>query len=135
MLNKIVSSGDSKGELTEALSSNLFKSKGFIELPGKYRGENGIDGLYIKDGMLYVIEAKQFSAYLSLKLDPGTEKRFVQMTDERLRQIAVELRRTTDASKKNAATLIDNALDTGNIAKFVTAVDKNAQSLVMVPIK
>ncbi|WP_133251273.1 hypothetical protein [Pokkaliibacter plantistimulans] len=49
--------------------------------------------------------------------------------------IADELRRTSDPSKNNAGLTIVNALKTGNIAKFVTAVDKNAQSLVMVPIK
>lgn len=71
------------GALREDIADSYFTSSGYTKLESKC-GSNCFDGVYIKNGELYIVEVKPLQNNGSIKLSSGNQKTGLdtQMTDK-----------------------------------------------------
>lgn len=135
-IDDIIAKGDDFGTKTESIIDDLMKDNGYTILDGKYGGNNGFDGLYIKGSVdnpteIIIVESKQFSYAnnkatnliehngLRLNAPSKTTNLPAQMSDEWIEFVGQKLRQS---GKTNIADMIRDYDDI--IVKYVSAVDK-----------
>jgi len=135
-IDDISKNGDKNGDKTESIVDDLMIRSGYNKLDGKYGGNKGFDGIYIKGTTnnpieILIIESKQFRYHLGVADSliehsgvtlnpPGVSTPLpAQMSDAWILYVADKLR---NAKKTEIADMI---VDNRNlIIKCVSAVDK-----------
>lgn len=135
-INDIYENGDKKGDKTESIVDDLMNGSGYSKLNGKYGGNKGFDGIYIKGTISYpkeilIIECKQFRYHLRVKdsviehvgialNQPNVSTGLpAQMSNAWVEFVAKKLK---EQGKTEIADMIDDNKDL--IKKYVSAVDK-----------
>lgn len=134
-IDDINKNGDKKGDKTENIVDDLMISSGYTKLDGKYGGNKGFDGIYIKGTTsnpieIIIIESKQFRYHLGvadsviehigLALNqPNVSTGLpAQMSDEWIRNVANSL---YNVGKIEISDMI--IFNPKLITKYVSAVD------------
>lgn len=103
------------GALREDIADSYFTSSGYTKLESKC-GSNCFDGVYIKNGELYIVEVKPLQNNGSIKLSPGNQKTGLdtQMTDKWIISRANKLSSSkTDPVAKATGDTILQAIENG----------------------
>ncbi len=114
------------GILREEIADSYFKNSGYTKLESKC-GSNCFDGVYTKNGEIYIVEVKPLKERGSIKLNSGNQSTGldVQMTDEWIISRTGELRTSGNANAIKTSTLIDQAIQKGKpINKIVVGVNE-----------
>ena len=70
-----------QGEAREFVAQNYFMRNGYTPLEGKCGSGNCFDGVYLKDGKVYVVEVKPLNANGSIKLSGPSGHMDAQFSD------------------------------------------------------
>ncbi len=123
-----------RGQLGEDLSHSYFYRNGFESLPGKCGSGNCFDGVYIKDGQMYVVEVKPLNPDGTIKLsgpDPITGLQ-TQMSDQWIVDVIGRLKKSTDQASRSTAIAFEKYTDAGGkISKIVVGVNSSDVQLVV----
>ncbi|WP_431112267.1 hemagglutinin repeat-containing protein [Variovorax paradoxus] len=121
-----------QGDVRELVADNYFIRNGYTPLNGKC-GSNCFDGVYLKDGKVYINEVKPLNANgtISLNGSAGTGLP-TQMTDQWVDDAIFRLRQTRDASSIKTADMIEVAKNNGKMVKIVSGVNQNSMTLIKV---
>ncbi len=123
-----------QGALREYVADNFYLRNGFTKLDGKC-GSNCFDGVYVKDGQIFINEVKPLNADGTIKLSSNSGSSIgVQMDEIWIRSRADVLSNGTP-SQKATANLIFKALDQGGsgVTRVVTGVNSNGITIVKLP--
>ncbi|MCU0415656.1 MAG: hypothetical protein MUE33_00590 [Cytophagaceae bacterium] len=135
-IDDIIANGDNLGRKTEDIVDNIMSQNGYSKLDGKYGGNNGYDGIYIKGDInnpteIIIIESKQFKYTngvaddilehngVTLNSPSATTPLPSQMSDAWVQYVQNKLRAE---GKTGVANMIRDFDD--KITKYVAAVDK-----------
>ncbi|NCI45619.1 hypothetical protein [Sediminibacterium soli] len=138
-IDDIVLNGDALGTKTESICDDIFQTDGFVKHEAKLPGNNGFDGVYIKQDAagnveeIIINEAKQIGNVGNIKLNPEnfTTGLKPQMSDEWIEGIIRKMRQQGG----NLAALSDVlSLNKNKIVKTVTGVDKSTQEIVILKL-
>ncbi|CAM9351128.1 hypothetical protein [Acinetobacter bereziniae] len=114
------------GILREEIADSYFKNSGYTKLESKY-GSNCFDGVYMKNGELYIVEVKPLKERGSVKLSDNkksTNDIGVQMSDKWIVSRTEALVKTKNPDAIKTATLITKAVNEGKpINKIVVGVN------------
>lgn len=114
------------GILREEISDSYFVNSGYTKLESKC-GSNCFDGVYMKNGELYVVEVKPLKERGSVKLSDNKKSPNdigVQMSDQWIKSRAEVLADTGNANAARTAKLINDAIEQGKpINKIVVGVN------------
>jgi hypothetical protein len=128
--------GDPLGRKTEGIIDEIMISNGYNKMEGKYRGNKGFDGVYIKGTAkkpteIVIIESKQFRyikdeadvlvEHSGMTLNPPSPATGLpaQMSEDWINDVSQNLR---NAGKLEISDMVDNYPNL--IIKYVSAVDK-----------
>jgi filamentous hemagglutinin len=120
-----------QGDLRELVADNYFIRNGYTPLNGKC-GSNCFDGVYLKDGKIYVSEVKPLNADGTIKLSPknpatGLEP---QMSDQWITDTVKTLRDSKIPASMRTADAIDAARQSGTLVKVVSGINQNGMTIV-----
>ncbi|MEJ7139169.1 hemagglutinin repeat-containing protein [Comamonadaceae bacterium SL12-8] len=121
----IISDKSKGGVLREEISDAYFLKDGFTKLDRKC-GSNCFDGVYTKNGEIYIVEVKPLQEHGALKLSSGDKGTGlpVQMSDAWVENRIDALSRAGSASARETAEILKNAKKSGvGINKIVVGVD------------
>lgn len=124
-----VASNEASGKLRESVANSYFIRNGFTPLEGKC-GTNCFDGVYMKDGKIYINEVKPLNADNSIKLTPDSGTLPTQMSDDWILYAANRLKQTKDPVLQNTGRIILDAIESGNVIKVVTGVNSQGATAV-----
>ncbi|MCV2442586.1 hypothetical protein [Acinetobacter bereziniae] len=114
------------GILREEIADSYFKNSGYTKLESKC-GSNCFDGVYMKNGELYIVEVKPLKERGSVKLSDNkksTNDIGVQMSDKWIVSRTEALVKTKNPDAIKTATLITKAVNEGKpINKIVVGVN------------
>jgi len=113
------------GILREEIADSYFKNSGYTKLESKC-GSNCFDGVYMKNGELYVVEVKPLSRNaINLSSNKNSPNNIgVQMSNEWIISRTDELVKTRNPQALKTAELINKAIDTGKpVNKIVVGVN------------
>ncbi|WP_353167006.1 hemagglutinin repeat-containing protein [Acinetobacter sp.] len=114
------------GILREEIADSYFKNSGYTKLESKC-GSNCFDGVYTKNGELYIVEVKPLKERGSVKLSDNkksTNDIGVQMSDKWIVSRTEALVKTKNPDAIKTATLITKAVNEGKpINKIVVGVN------------
>lgn len=116
---------NASGKVRETISNLYFANNGFKPLDGHCNSQC-FDGVYEKNGEIYVVEVKPYNRKGDVELRPENKKTRLpaQMTDSWVIDRAKELRKMNDVAKKSTAVKILDAYDNEKpINKIVMAID------------
>lgn len=141
-VDDIIANGDNLGAKTESIVDDIMSQNGYKKLDGKYGGNNGYDGVYVKGSIenpseIIIVESKQFKytngvadeivehAGVTLSPPSGTTQLPAQMSDDWINYVAGNL--TKNSNTKVLGDKIQELLliDPDKIIKYVAAVDKS----------
>lgn len=115
------------GILREEIADSYFKNSGYTKLESKC-GSNCFDGVYTKNGELYVVEVKPLKERGSVKLSDNKKSPNdigVQMSDKWIKSRLLALSDTGNIEAIKTAKLIDQAVKQGKpINKIVVGVSE-----------
>jgi len=143
LLDSIVNGKDGNGAKTEELVAGVYRDNGYTVLDGKYSGNNGIDLIAIKDGNVYIIEAKQYNGKNGIKLkkeNPDTRLPSQSSDEWNLSRInlidkAIENKTYKGEITGEQLTLIKSAIKSKSYINSVSAVNKATGELLAVYLK
>jgi hypothetical protein len=135
-IDDIIANGDNLGAKTEGIVDDIMSGNGYTKMDGKYRSNNGYDGIYIKGTTsnpteIIIIESKQFKytngvaddvlEHSGITLNPpsSTTPLPAQMSDSWVQYVGNKLR---SEGKTDIANMIRDFDD--KITKYVSVVDK-----------
>ena len=107
------------------IADSYFKNSGYTKLESKC-GSNCFDGVYMKNGELYVVEVKPLSRNaINLSSNKNSPNNIgVQMSNEWIISRTDELVKTRNPQALKTAELINKAIDTGKpVNKIVVGVN------------
>jgi len=123
-----------QGAAREYVSESYFIRNGYTPLDGKC-GSNCFDGVYVKNGNVYIVEVKPLNADGSIKLN-GADKSTglqTQMTDGWIADTVKTLKDSENPASVRTADAIIAAQKNGSLVKVVSGV--NQESMVVVKLK
>ncbi|NCI48223.1 hypothetical protein [Sediminibacterium soli] len=138
-IDDIVLNGDALGTKTESICDDIFQTDGFVKHEGKLPGNNGFDGVYIKQDAagnveeIIINEAKQVGNAGNIKLNAANTQTLLkpQMSDkwiedviDRMKSQGGNLEALSDLLKANES----------KIVKTVTGVDRSMQEIVILKL-
>ena len=116
------------GILREEVADSYFKSSGYIKLESKC-GSNCFDGVYTKNGEIYIVEVKPLKERGSVKLSDNkisVNDIGVQMSDKWIISRAEALIKTNNPDAIKTAELITKAINQGKpINKIVVGINES----------
>ncbi|MCR8961061.1 hemagglutinin repeat-containing protein [Variovorax sp. S2] len=120
-----------QGDVRELVADNYFIRNGYTPLNGKC-GSNCFDGVYLKDGKVYVSEVKPLNADGTIKLSPQntTTNLKPQMSDDWITDTVKTLRDSKIPASIRTADAIEAARKSGNLVKIVSGVNQNGMTIV-----
>lgn len=113
------------GVLREEIADSYFKNSGYTKLESKC-GSNCFDGVYMKNGELYVVEVKPLSRNaINLSSNKNSPNDIgVQMTDKWIDSRITALKESNNVDSMKTATILQKArLDKKPINKIVVGVN------------
>ncbi len=113
------------GILREEIADSYFKNSGYTKLESKC-GSNCFDGVYIKNGELYIVEVKPLKERGTVKLNSANPSTGldVQMSDGWIKSRVIALKDVGSSDASKTAELIDEAIKQGKpINKIVVGVN------------
>jgi hypothetical protein len=135
-LSKLPNAANStvKGNLAETAVDSYFQRNGYKALDGKC-GAQCFDGVYIKDGKVYVSEVKPMDSAGSIQLSPenAATKLPTQMTPEWIENRAIYLRNNGTPEQIRTAQTILDAIENKSIVRIVTGVNPSGATMVQLP--
>ena len=99
--NRFISSTD-KGMYGEKITSSIMAARGYIEVPSKYKGNNGIDHVFIKG---YNAENLDSIIVAETKADTSVYTNS-QLSNSRLMEIIEMMRRSSDQNVRETADML-----------------------------
>jgi hypothetical protein len=135
-LNKMSKAANStaKGNIGEAVMDSYFERSGYKALDGKC-GAQCFDGVYVKDGKVYVNEVKPMGADGSIQLSGPNQATGLptQMTPAWIENRAKYLKEFGTPEQARTGQLILDAIDKKTLVSVVTGVTPSGATLVKVP--
>jgi len=142
LIKRFDKDGDGDGEIAEEVARLMFARNDYTYHPGKYGGNNGFDGVFIKtkNGCnpsnpaceivdIIITESKPFVGGIHLNAANGNTQLPAQMSSAWITYVINNIQRLPNApvASKNTATILNRYLSNPNneIHKFVTAIDKS----------
>ncbi|NCI45014.1 hypothetical protein [Sediminibacterium soli] len=135
-IDDIVLNGDALGTKTESICDDIFQTDGFVKHEAKLPGNNGFDGVYIKQDAagnveeIIINEAKQVGNAGNIKLNARNTQTQLdpQMSDKWVNDLLLKM----ELQGGNLKILSDVlAANKDKILKTVTAVDRSMQEIVI----
>jgi filamentous hemagglutinin len=126
-----------QGEAREYVANNYFLRNGYQPLEGKCGSGNCFDGVYLKDGKVYINEVKPLNADGTVKL-AGPSVRAdgstldTQLSDSWVQYSIDRLASSSSAETRRAAGIIQKALDEKTLVKLVSGVDAAGMTIVKI---
>ncbi|MCH7344727.1 hemagglutinin repeat-containing protein [Pelomonas sp. CA6] len=122
-----------QGTLREYVADNYYLRNGYTSLDGKC-GSNCFDGVYLKDGKLFINEVKPLNADGSIKLSGPSGTLPTQMDRAWIESRAKELANGTP-SQREVGNLILKAMEPGGggVTPIVTGVNSSGITVVKLP--
>jgi filamentous hemagglutinin len=122
-----------QGDAREFVADNYFMRNGYTPLNGKC-GSNCFDGVYMKDGKVYINEVKPLNADGTIKLSPENKATNLpaQMSDAWIDTAVNRLVGSGDPSALKAANAILAAKENGTLVKVISGINKNGMTLVKI---
>ncbi|NCI45621.1 hypothetical protein [Sediminibacterium soli] len=138
-IDDIVLNGDALGTKTESICDDIFQTDGFVKHEAKLPGNNGFDGVYIKQDAagnveeIIINEAKQVGNAGNIKLNAGNPQTPLapQMSDRWVEDVIRKMKAQGGNLDALANVLSANE---DKIVKTVTAVDKSTQEIVVLKL-
>lgn len=120
-------------DLREFVADSYFMRNGFTRLEGKC-GANCFDGVYLKDGKVYINATKPLGTNNSISLSPADPKTGLpaQMSDSWIDSAVRRLATSADPAARKTATIIQDAIDKGTIIKLVTGVNSKGATVIKI---
>jgi hypothetical protein len=133
-LNKMSKAANStaKGNIGEAVMDSYFERSGYKALDGKC-GAQCFDGVYVKDGKVYINEVKPMGADGSIQLSGPNQATGLptQMSEDWIKDRLIILRDGTPAQKETAK-IIDQAMRDKTLVRVVTGVNSSGATMAKV---
>jgi len=126
------SSSSEKGKIGEELTTSYFERNGYKSLPGKCGSDNCFDGVFVKDGQVYIVETKPLNPDGSIKLNSATSTLPSQMSDGWINDVMRRLRESPETI--GTFDFLRNHIEGGGTISKV-AVGVNGNNVVLVPLK
>jgi filamentous hemagglutinin len=124
-----------QGALREYVADNFYLRNGFTKLDGKC-GSNCFDGVYVKDGRIFINEVKPLNADGTIKLSGNSGSSIgAQMSDQWIASRAKQLAQNGTPEQQVTGNLILDALkpNGAGITRIVTGVDAKGITIVKLP--
>jgi filamentous hemagglutinin len=120
-----------QGDLREFVADNYFLRNGYSSLNGKC-GSNCFDGVYLKDGKVYLNEVKPLNADGTIKLSPENPQTGLgaQMSEKWIDDAVNKLKLSGDPSAVRAADAIIAAKRNGTLVKVVSGINGSGMTVV-----
>jgi filamentous hemagglutinin len=128
-----IGSNQVAGDLREFVADSYFMRNGFTRLEGKC-GANCFDGIYLKDGKVYINEVKPIGSNNSISLSPANPNTGLpaQMSDSWIDSAVSRLATSADPAARKTATIIQDAIDRGVVIKLVTGVNSKGATVIKI---
>ncbi|MET3496345.1 hypothetical protein ABIC90_003406 [Variovorax boronicumulans] len=120
-----------QGDLRELVADNYFIRNGYTPLGGKC-GSNCFDGVYLKDGKVYISEIKPLNADGTIKLSPENKATNLkaQMSDDWIVDAVQKLKSSGDPIAVRTADAILTAKENGKLVKVVSGINQSGMTIV-----
>jgi len=118
-----------QGTLREIVADSYFQRNGYKALDGKCGSGNCFDGVYVKDGKVYINEVKPLNSDGTIKLSGPSRDLATQMTDAWIDGALQRLEKGT-AEQKALVSQIRKADMDGKLVKLLTGVNQVGMSIL-----
>ena len=120
-----------QGEVRELVADNYFIRNGYTPLNGKC-GSNCFDGVYLKDGKIYISEVKPLNTDGTIKLSPKNDATNLaaQMPDKWIADAIGALRRSGSPESIRTAHAISVAMDSCKLVKVISGINQDGMTVV-----
>lgn len=129
---QIANGFDKKGELSEKLVNSVARRQGYKLLDGKYGGNKGFDHVLVgKDGVVIIVETKQFSSKGAIQLGrSGAGKKVVQLENDWVNNVLQNL-----PQESPARIAVERANLSGKLKRVIAGFNRETGNLHFIPVK